>query len=112
LALFSDKELFESKQQREAFEQLVGETHIERAAANLIKGLDDFAVAYRQMKAVRPSDLNLKQLKGFADCVDHARTTAVLLVLALEEFIKEAAAQHEWDSTGSVVALAKLKYRQ
>jgi hypothetical protein len=93
LALFFDKEIFESKQQREAFEQLVGRTYLERAAAKLIRGLDDLAVAYRKMKAVRPSDLNSNQLRDFARSADHASTTASSLALALEEFIKEAAAR-------------------
>jgi hypothetical protein len=93
LALFSDKEVFESKQQREAFEQLVGRTNLERAAAKLIRDLDDFAVAYRKMKAVRPSDLNSNQLRDFAESADHASTAASSLVQALEEFIKEAAAR-------------------
>jgi hypothetical protein len=45
------------------------------------------------MKAVRPSDLNSNQLRDFAGSADHASTTASSLVLALEEFIKEAAAR-------------------
>jgi hypothetical protein len=104
LALFSDKEVFESKQQREAFEQLVGRTYLEEAAAKLIRCLDDFAVAYRQMKTVRPSHLHPNQLRDFSKSADHASATALSLVLALEVFIKEAAAQHEevcFDSIGS-----------
>jgi hypothetical protein len=105
LALFSDKEIFESKQQREAFEELVGGTYLEKAAAKLIRGLDGFAVAYRQMKAVRPSDLNPKQLRDFSKGADHASATALSLVQALEVFIKEAAAKHEEVRPGSIDAV-------
>jgi hypothetical protein len=105
VALFSDKEIFESTQQREAFEQLVGGTYLEEAATNLIRGLDDFAVAYRQMKAVRPSDLNPNQLRDFAKSADHASTTAHSLVVALEKFVKEAAARHKEVRSGSTGAV-------
>jgi hypothetical protein len=101
LALFSDKEVFESKQQREVFEQLVGRTYLEEAAEKLIRGLDDFAVAYREMKAVRPSDLNPKQLRDFSKGADNASATALSLVQALEVFIKEAAAKHEEVRSGT-----------
>jgi SWIM zinc finger len=90
LAVFSDCDVFESKKHREAFEQLVGRTHLEHAAAKLTKALDDFAGAYRKMKAVRPSDVDRGQLKKFAEQAYRASTSADELAMALEKFIKEA----------------------
>ena len=93
LAVFSDCEVFESKKHREAFEQLVGRTHLEHAATKLTKALDDFAGAYRKMKAVRPSDVDRGQLKKFAEQAYRASKSADELAMALEKFIKEAEAQ-------------------
>jgi hypothetical protein len=93
LAVFSDREVFEDGKHREAFERLVGATYLEAAATKLIKALDTFAVAYRQMKLRRPSDLDPGQLRNFAYRADHATTSANDLALALEEFINEAAAK-------------------
>ena len=94
LAVFSDREVFESKKHREAFEQLVGRTYLEDAATKLMKALDDFAGAYRQMKAVRPSEVDRGQLKKFAEQAYRASMSADDLAVALEEFINEAAARH------------------
>ena len=74
LAVFSDCEVFESKKHREAFEQLVGRTYLEHAATKLTKALDDFAGAYRKMKAVRPTDVDRGQLKKFAEQAYRAGT--------------------------------------
>jgi hypothetical protein len=91
--VFSDCEVFESKKQLEAFERLVGRTYLEHAATQLTKALDDFAGAYRKMKAVRPSDVDRGQLKKFAEQAYRASTSADELAVALEKFIKEAAAR-------------------
>jgi uncharacterized Zn finger protein len=52
LAVFSDRETFESKNHREAFEQLVGRTYLEDAARKLTKALEDFARAYRSLSSL------------------------------------------------------------
>ena len=93
LAVFSNCEVFESKKHREAFEQLVGRTPLELAATKLTKALDDFAGAYRKMKAVRPSDVDRGQLKKFAEQAYRASKSADKLAMALEKFIKEAEAR-------------------
>jgi 5'-deoxynucleotidase YfbR-like HD superfamily hydrolase len=93
LAVFSNCEVFESKKHREAFEQLVGRTHLEHAATKLTKALDDFAGAYRKMQAVRPSDIDRGQLKEFAEQAYRASKSAHELAMALEKFIKEAEAR-------------------
>ena len=93
LAVFSDCEVFESKKHREAFEQLVGRTYLERAATKLTKALDDFAGAYRKMKAVSPSGVDRGQLKKFAEQAYRAGASADELAVALEKFIKEAEAR-------------------
>ena len=93
LAVFSNCEVFESRKHREAFEQLVGRTHLKHAATKLTKALDDFAGAYRKMKAVRPSDVNRGQLKKFAEQAYRVSTSAEELAVALEKFTKEAEAQ-------------------
>jgi hypothetical protein len=93
LAVFSNCEVFDSKKHREAFEQLVGRTHLEHAATKLTKALDDFAGAYRKMQAVRPSDIDRGQLKEFAEQAYRASKSAHELAMALEKFIKEAEAR-------------------
>ena len=93
LAVFSDCEVFESKKHREAFEQLVGRTHLEHAATKLTKALDDFAGAYRKMKAVSPSGVDRGQLKKFAEQAYRASKSADELAMALEKFIREAEAR-------------------
>jgi hypothetical protein len=89
LAVFSDREVFEDNKHREAFERIVGGTFLEEAAGKLTKALDTFAVAYRHMKFGRPADLDLGQLRKFADKAHHASSAAEHLVLALERFIDE-----------------------
>jgi len=93
LAVFSNCEVFESKKHRKAFEQLVGRTYLEHAATKLTIALDDFAGAYRKMKAVRPSDVDRGQLKKFAEQAYRASASADELAVALEKFIKEAEAR-------------------
>ena len=93
LAVFSDGEVFEDNKHREAFERLVGATYLEEAATKLIKALDTFAFAYRQMTSGRPFDLDPGQLRNFADRADHAGISANDLAFALEEFVNEAAAK-------------------
>lgn len=110
LGAFSDQDVFENKKHREAFEQLVGRTYIEDAAAKLTKALDDFARAYRQMKTGRLSDLNPAHLKDFAERTEHASISANGLALAVEEFINEAAArQIEARSSSTGRALSGVK---
>jgi hypothetical protein len=89
LAVLSDREIFDDKKHREAFERIVGGTFLEEAAAKLTKALDAFAVAYRHLKFGRPSDLDPGQLRKFADQALHASTAAEHLVPALEDFISE-----------------------
>ena len=81
LAVFSDREVFEDNKHREAFERIVGGTFLEEAASKLAKALDTFAVAYRHMKFGRPADLDLGQLRKFADQAHHASSAAEHLVL-------------------------------
>ena len=89
LAVFSDREIFEDKRHREAFDHIVGGTLLEEAATKLTKALDAFAVAYRRLKFGRPSALDPGQLRQFADHAHHASAAAEHLVLALEDFISE-----------------------
>jgi hypothetical protein len=112
LAAFSDREVFDDNKHREAFESLVGATYLEEAAKKLIKALDAFAFAYRQMKFRGPSDLDPRQLRDFADCADHAGISANDLALAVEGFVNEAAAKgparrNESDPTSASVSKAK-----
>ena len=93
LAVFSDREVFEDSKHHGAFECLVGGTYLEELAAKLIKALDIFAVAYRQMKSGRPSEVDPGQLRNFAERADYAGTSANDLALTLEEFINDAAAK-------------------
>jgi len=89
LAVFSDREIFENDKHRQAFEQIVGGTRLEDAANELTTALEAFAVAYRNLKFDRPSDLDPGRLKHFAHQAHHASTTAGHLALAIEEFAKE-----------------------
>lgn len=94
LAAFCDRDVFQDDKHREAFDRLVGATYLQEAAEKLIKALDAFALAYKQMQSVRPSQVNRGQLKKFADQAYHAGSGADDLVVALEGFINEAAARH------------------
>jgi len=89
LAVFSDREIFESDKHRQALEYIVGGTHLENAANKLTKALDAFAAAYRQMKFDRPADLDPSQLNSFANRAHQAGETAAHLAQALEQFIDE-----------------------
>jgi hypothetical protein len=93
LAVFSSREAFKDSKHREAFEGVVGATYLEESAAKLTRTLDTFAVAYRQMKSSRPSDLDPDQLRNFAYQADHASKSANDLALALEDFMNDAAAK-------------------
>src|SRR6478672_889489 len=94
LAVFCDRDVFQDDKHREAFDRLVGATYLQEAAEKLIKALDTFAVAYKQMKSVRPSQVNRGQLKKFAGQAYHAGSSADDLVVALEGFMNEVAARH------------------
>lgn len=89
LAVFSDRQVFESDKHREAFERLVGDTYLESAAGKLTKALDAFATAYRNMKFDRPADLNPSQLDNFGSRAYQAGEASGQLARALEQFIDE-----------------------
>ena len=89
LAVFSDRQIFEDKEHREAFDRIVGGTLLEETATKLTIALDAFATAYRRLKFGRPSALNPGQLRQFANHAYHASTAAEHLGLALEDFIYE-----------------------
>jgi hypothetical protein len=93
LAMFSDRQVFEDDKQRQAFERLVGRTYLEEAATKLTQALDAFAVAYTQMKTVRPSQIDRSQLRKFAERAYRASVSSDDLVVALDDFINEAAAR-------------------
>ena len=76
LAVFCDRDVFQDDKHREAFDRLVGATYLQEAAEKLIKALDIFAVAYKQMKSVRPSQVNRGQLKKFAGQAYYAGSSA------------------------------------
>jgi hypothetical protein len=89
LAVFSDREIFESDKHRQAFEHIVDGTYIENVANKLTKALDAFAAAYRQMKFDRPAELDPSQLNSFAKRAYQAGETAGHLAQVLEQFIDE-----------------------
>ena len=93
LVVFSDQEVFKDTKHREAFDHLVGGTYLQEAAVKLTNALDAFALVYRQMKSVRPSEVNCDQLKKFAVQAGRAGSSADNLAEALEGFINEAAAR-------------------
>jgi hypothetical protein len=89
LAVFSDREIFESDRHRQAFEHIVGGTHLENEANKLTRALDAFAAAYRQMKFDRPTELAPNQLNSFAERAHRAGEAGGHLAQALEQFIDE-----------------------
>ena len=89
LAVFSDREIFESDKHRQALEYIVRGTNLENAANKLTKALDAFAAAYRQMKFDRPAGVDPGQLNSFAKRACQAGDTAGHLALAIEQFIDE-----------------------
>jgi hypothetical protein len=93
LAVFSDREIFESDIHRQAFEHIVGGTDLENAANKLTKALDAFAAAYRQMKFDRPAELDPSQLNSFAKQASQAGEAAGHLAQALEQFIDDLRAR-------------------
>ena len=87
--MFSDREIFESEKHRQAFEHIVGGTHLENKVNKLTKALDAFAGAYRQMKFDRPTELAANQLNSFAERAHRAGEATGHLAQALEQFIDE-----------------------
>jgi hypothetical protein len=98
LAAFCNREVFQDDKHREAFEQLVGATYLQEAAVKLINALDAFAASYRQMKSVRPSQVNRSQLRKFAEQAYRAGSSADDLAVVLEGFVNEAAAGRSPDT--------------
>ena len=92
LAVFCDRKVFQDDKHWEAFEQLVGATYLQEAAVKLISAFDAFAAAYRQMKSVRPSQVNRSQLRKFAEQAYLAGSSADDLAVMLEGFVNESAA--------------------
>jgi peptidoglycan/LPS O-acetylase OafA/YrhL len=93
LAPFSDREIFADDRHREAFEQLVTGTCLEKAATTLIKALDALAIERQRMTFGRRAAPDPGRLKDLAGRADHADASACDLALALEEFISAAAAK-------------------
>jgi hypothetical protein len=96
LAVFTDPSVFKDVKHREAFEQLVGATYLQEAAAKLINALDAFATAYRQMESSRPSQIDGGQLKKFALDAGRAASSADDVADALEGFVNEAKAVRDF----------------
>ena len=90
LAVFCDRKVFQDDKHWEAFEQLVGATYLQEAAVKLISAFDAFAAAYRQMKSVRPSQVNRSQLKQFAEQAYLAGSSADDLAVMLEGFVNDS----------------------
>jgi len=112
LAVFADPKVFEDDKHQNAFEQLVRGTYLEAAAAKFIQTLEDFSVAYTQMKSVLPAGIDPDQLTAFATQADYASNSAKDLALALREFTKQVAADvrvREDAPDAATASLSRLK---
>lgn len=92
LTLFADPEIFADVAHWKAFQKIVQGTLVEAAAARLIKALDAFSVAYREMKRSLPTAIEIEQLTAFSTRSDDASRQADGLVEAIAEFAKKISA--------------------